>query len=454
MRRRTCRVLLALVGALSSAVAAAGDGVWTTAGPPGGALRVATDPGVPGIVYTENFRSLDGGATWQPYGLNPPYGLNAVTSGTTSTVYVGGGSGDKGAVLSSADAGAHWTLASTIPNPNEVFAPSFVSISSLFGDPVSSLVVYAEIRHVLAATGFGNEVESFDRSTDGGQTWTTTTLPVGTYQGVDLAINPGNSSVLLATVSGSIFGAPEAVYRSLDSGASWTAVNSLPGPIYSVRFDPRASSVAYALGTGGFYKSTDEGVTFAAVSSSLTNGFRLVVSPTQSGWFYAISGIGVVASSDGGVTWSPLAEGLPPQGLSDLAIDRTGSHLYVASTSGVFVLNLSDTLTLNAAHPFTVTLAATDQRTGRTGTGIATQVNDLWGYFSLPAITGNADNPEVFVKMLDGTALNGAYWFFYGGLTDLEYALTVTEAATGKQRTYTKPAGGECGGSDTAAFGP
>ena len=69
----------------------------------------------------------------------------------------------------------------------------------------------------------------------------------------------------------------------------------------------------------------------------------------------------------------------------------------------------------------------------------------LWGYFS---------NPEVFVKMLDGTALNGAYWFFYGGLTDLEYTLTVTDVATGKQKTYAKPAGSECGGSDTAAFTP
>jgi len=433
----------------------AADGVWTTNGPPGGALRVATDPGIPGVVYTEGFRSLDGGVTWQSYGLNPPYGLYAVTSGTSSTVYVGGASGDDGAVLSSVDAGAHWALAATIPNPNEQFAPSFVTISGLFGDPVTSLVVYASIRHVLAATGL-NEVESFERSADGGRTWDATTLPVEPFQGVDLAIDPENARVLLAAVSGGIFGETPASYRSLDSGASWTTVSSLPGTIYSVRFDPRASNVAYALGTGGFYESTDGGVTFAAVSSNLTNGFRLVVSPTHSSQFFAIgsNGNGVLASSDGGVTWNPLGEGLPPQGLSDLAIDANGTHLYAASTAGVFVLNLNHTLTLNAAHPFRITLTATDQRTGRTGAGVATKANDLWGYFSLPAISGNPNNPEVFVKMLDGTALNGAYWFFYGGLTDLEYTLTVTDVATGKQKTYAKPAGSECGGSDTAAFTP
>ena len=54
--------------------------------------------------------------------------------------------------------------------------------------------------------------------------------------------------------------------------------------------------------------------------------------------------------------------------------------------------------------------------------------------------------------MLDGTAINGRYWVFYGGLTDLEYTLTVTESGTGRVRTYTKPAGSACGGFDTEGF--
>jgi hypothetical protein len=282
-------------------------------------------------------------------------------------------------------------------------------------------------------------------------------LTVGALQGVDLAINPSNTSLLLAAIYGGLYGAPNAVYRSLDAGASWTPVTSLANPTFSVRFDPHVSSVAYALGTGGFYKSTDGGVTFAAVSSGFTNGEQLVVSPTQSGRFFAATyNAGVVASSDGGVTWNPLGEGLPQPGIYDLAIDRTGTHLYAGSTAGVFAFDLSDpgTLTLNAAHPFTVSLAATDPHSGQVAPGVANQVNDLWGYFSIPAITSNPNNPEVFVKLLDGTAINGEYWFFYGGLTDLEYTLTVTDIVTGNKNTYTKLAGSECGGSDTAAFRP
>jgi hypothetical protein len=457
MRFRVSAFSVVFVVALVAATASGGVGVWTTNGPPGGPTSVATDPGIPGVVYTQAFRSLDGGKTWQSYGLNPSYYLTAVTSGTTATVYVGGSSAGDGVILSSSDAGAHWTLASTIPNPNSDLGPyASVVIDRLFGDPMSSAVVYAVVRDVLAV-GLANERIFFERSADGGQTWNTTGLTVGALQGVDLAINPSNTSLLLAAIYGGLYGAPNAVYRSLDAGASWTPVTSLANPTFSVRFDPHVSSVAYALGTGGFYKSTDGGVTFAAVSSGFTNGEQLVVSPTQSGRFFAATyNAGVVASSDGGVTWNPLGEGLPQPGIYDLAIDRTGTHLYAGSTAGVFVFDLSDpgTLTLNAAHPFTVSLAATDPHSGQVAPGVANQVNDLWGYFSIPAITSNPNNPEVFVKLLDGTAINGEYWFFYGGLTDLEYTLTVTDIVTGNKNTYTKLAGSECGGSDTAAFRP
>src|SRR5262249_4194469 len=115
----------------------------------------------------------------------------------------------------------------------------------------------------------------------------------------------------------------------------------------------------------------------------------------------------------------------------------------------------SDTLTLNAGHPFTVRLVATNQHAGNIqGVGLAIPQNDVFGYFALPSLTGNPDNPEVFVKILDGTALNGQYWVFYGHLTDLIYDITVTEVATGRSKTYHKEAGTTPGGFDTSGFAP
>ena len=113
------------------------------------------------------------------------------------------------------------------------------------------------------------------------------------------------------------------------------------------------------------------------------------------------------------------------------------------------------TLILNAAHPFSITLSAKDTgRTGNTGNGLAIPENDIFGFFSIPSITGNTSNPEVFVKVIDGRPLNGAYWIFSNGLSDLEYTLTVTEVATGAVKTYFKPfgTGSACGTFDTSAF--
>ena len=118
------------------------------------------------------------------------------------------------------------------------------------------------------------------------------------------------------------------------------------------------------------------------------------------------------------------------------------------------VVSAADTLQLGTRgdNAFTVKLTATNQRTGQTAPGQAIPQNDLFGYFSIPALTGNPDNPEVFVKILDGTAVNGEFWVFYGHLTDLVYDLTVTEVATGFSKTYHKEAGNSAGGFDTSGF--
>jgi hypothetical protein len=45
-------------------------------------------------------------------------------------------------------------------------------------------------------------------------------------------------------------------------------------------------------------------------------------------------------------------------------------------------------------------------------------------------------NLELMVKVLDGRAVNGNFWIFYGALSNVEYTLTVTDTATGAERTY------------------
>lgn len=173
--------------------------------------------------------------------------------------------------------------------------------------------------------------------------------------------------------------------------------------------------------------------------------------------YAATASQGVFRTRDGAVSWAGFNEGLTSLQTRQLAIDRGGLTLHAGTTTGVFDRPLSDdvsVLRLDAGRDFSVRLEATDRRTGRTAPGLAIAQNNLFGYFSIPGITGDPSNPEVFVKILDGRSVNGQFWVFYGGLTDLEYSLAVTDDATGRQRTYVKPMGSACGGYDAAAFSP
>jgi hypothetical protein len=61
-------------------------------------------------------------------------------------------------------------------------------------------------------------------------------------------------------------------------------------------------------------------------------------------------------------------------------------------------------------------------------------------------------NVELIVKVLDGRAVNRHFWVFYGGLSDVEYTLTVTDTATGVRETYTNPAHRLASAADVSAF--
>ena len=59
---------------------------------------------------------------------------------------------------------------------------------------------------------------------------------------------------------------------------------------------------------------------------------------------------------------------------------------------------------------------------------------------------------ELVVKVLDGTAVNGHHWVFYGALSDVRYTITVTDTQTGATQVYENPLGTLASVADTAAF--
>jgi arylsulfatase A-like enzyme len=82
------------------------------------------------------------------------------------------------------------------------------------------------------------------------------------------------------------------------------------------------------------------------------------------------------------------------------------------------------------------------------GTGGALEHTPDSGFF----YTRSETKLEMLVKVIDGRALNGHFWVFYGAATDVAFELTVEDTQTGAERTYTKVKGRFGSHSDTRAF--
>jgi hypothetical protein len=63
-----------------------------------------------------------------------------------------------------------------------------------------------------------------------------------------------------------------------------------------------------------------------------------------------------------------------------------------------------------------------------------------------------ASNLELLIKILDGRAVNGHFWVFFGALSDVEYTIAVTDLTTGEVRTYVNPRGQLASRADVEAF--
>jgi hypothetical protein len=121
------------------------------------------------------------------------------------------------------------------------------------------------------------------------------------------------------------------------------------------------------------------------------------------------------------------------------------------TTAGGGCTNNSSTLCL--LNRFRISLTAKDNPTRSTasGPGTAVPVNSVFGFFTTPTLSGDPNDIQAFVKMVDATSFDD-FWVFLGGLTDFEFTMTVTDTLNGRQKIYLKPAGSTCGLNDVDAF--
>lgn len=182
------------------------------------------------------------------------------------------------------------------------------------------------------------------RTTDGGNSWTTTFDDQATLAIGDLALAPSNPQVVYAGTGepnaggGSLAYDGLGVYRSNDGGQSWES-KGLPdvGSVGRVVVDPTDSERVYVAAMGtlfannperGIYRSTNGGDDWEQVLflTDSTGGIDLAIHPNNpltvyaAMWervrrpnrrSYAGASSGIYRSTDGGDSWQELTNGLP-----------------------------------------------------------------------------------------------------------------------------------------------
>ena len=387
------------------------------------------------------FESSDAGGTWTAPDLASPetYAL-AVVPGDPSTVFAAG----RG-LSRSADAGATW-------DPTGEGLPRSTTITALAISPSDPSVMLA-----------GSMAGILYRSTDGGRSFGPTgPTPVddGGYPAVarSIVFDVSNPEIIyVAGESGGYFSAHDFLLKTINGGAHWANLRLGGAGAFSVVVDPESPSTIYLATWGdGLLKSVDGGTSWLRLSGPTG---ALVMDPRDHATIYSGGASGVFQSLDAGTSWARLGPELAGD-VTSLAIAPDGQRLYAGTwNGGVFDYDLSvpgpcepgpGSLCLLGGR-FRVTVFVTDSRRGRSSSGLAVAQSDRFGYFSLPDFTGDANLPEVFIKMVNASWFTpGSFWVFYNGLTSLPYTIVVTDTSTGARREYANE--GFCGGADTAAF--
>jgi photosystem II stability/assembly factor-like uncharacterized protein len=296
---------------------------------------LASDPAAARTVYAATFdgvqKTTDGGNSWSAAGtglpVDPVVAL-VLKPGGPETLFAGT---QGGGLQKSADSGATWSAF------GQGLADSYVS--SIAIDPGSPATFYAGTAHPYD----GTQSERVYKSTDAGATWTRTGLDAQSFSVDFLAVNPSNSSQIVAVSRGA-----SGYFQSMDAGKTWSTVTTTTncGGVNAILFS--AGSTLSLAGTAGFCRSTDGGKTWTVTSvASLASVRVLLIDPSIPSTLYAgvepsVSGGtgGVFRSTDDGQSWVALGTGLSAAAVTSLFLDGQG-HVLHAGIRGGGVAELS-----------------------------------------------------------------------------------------------------------------
>ena len=309
--RRLLSLVIAGAGLLASLAASPLLSQWSAIPPPAGGtvqdvLFEATTPGLVFAAHDRGFyRSADSGQTWQLVLPNGP--PDTVFVRQAGSAILAGGIG----LFRSLDGGTIWT--ESMVNP--AGPPNVLGLAVDPSDPT-----------VVLVTANYSDGKIF-ASSDGGQIFADTTADLPNAPLAAVAITPTGTYLV-----GGTLGFP-GLFRSTTSGASWTAVPSLAAQGVTV-IEPSslvAGTVHVGTQADGVYRSIDDGATFVAVNTGFTGtGVHDIEELADGSYVLASRDAGIFTSTDGLIWVATTA--LAEEPLAVAEDPNAPGHLLVGTT--------------------------------------------------------------------------------------------------------------------------
>jgi hypothetical protein len=199
----------------------------------------------------------------------------------------------------------------------------------------------------------------FERSTNGGATWSTATTGINTSDPANfyppIEMDPSNSSTLLLGT--------DHVYETTNGAASWSQVGTFTFPansngvdyIDAVAIAPSSSSTMYAISAGHFYATTNastwtqeaDPITGSPVTSTYLTLRSIFVDPNNAQTVYVSAdnpkdytgGPRILKSTNGGASWTNITGNLPDGGVPAIYVDTRTNVIYAGTDYGIYSSN-------------------------------------------------------------------------------------------------------------------
>lgn len=257
------------------------------------------------------YKTTDGGKTWTGIGLKETQTISRIVVSPTdpNTIYVaalGHVYGDSPArgVYKTTDGGKSWRL--VLPGFPKAGA---VDLAMDPHDPNVLLATTWEAWRTPYYLNSGGSGSRLFRSADGGETWTDISrnpgLPKGVLGKIGVSISPVNPKRYWAIVEAEDGG----IFRSDDAGATWQKTNDSRDwrqrawYFSHIYADSKDPDTVYVLNVGAG-KSTDGGKTFSGFRTPHSDNHDLWLAPEDPSRMIEANDGGANVSFDGGRTWS------------------------------------------------------------------------------------------------------------------------------------------------------